>query len=160
MDDEFDAPQPATVAVTIRVARPGGTIEEITWGDGELVTSHLDGGGRSLRRRAVSVRPDGTVEVQDDGDEATPPGSFPVEVSTNVYGASIERTDLGEGIVVEKTLDDDGRLTCVRMRGPGGEEELTLLADGGRARSWRFAVHGRQTWDASNRCTEDRVVFR
>jgi hypothetical protein len=34
------------------------------------------------------------------------------------------------GLVVEKAFDDDGRLTHVRLRGPWGEEALSLLPDG------------------------------
>ena len=86
----------------------------------------------------------------------------PIETESlvNAYGASIERIDYGEGLVVERSYDDDTRLREVSVSGPWGRQTMAVRADDRRTLRWEAApLVGTESWDDGGPRTPQTVSY-
>jgi hypothetical protein len=163
MPEHRELPTP-TASITIRVAAPDGSVQEFLWQDGNVVTSQYDAQGKLCERSAVAMDATGDVDV----DATTTPTSASCHAGhaaqghplITVRGTEVTHTDVMDGLRVDKTFDEQGRLCGVHLSGPWGEETLSLLADGSSNRTWRLtSLHGTEAWDAGHHRTSYEIVM-
>ncbi|MFN0028986.1 MAG: hypothetical protein ACKV2O_17630 [Acidimicrobiales bacterium] len=131
--------------------------------------------GTETSRWDLQIRPDGSVvvrrNVRPDHEGAQIQGDPAEGVWTEVaadscrrwdnpYGSSVITEEFLGCIVMEQSLDDDGRLRSVRVRSPAGVDTMELHPDCSRNRTWTACVHeGSQHWNEAGQLTNQVVRF-
>jgi hypothetical protein len=152
------------VSTTVRVDRPDGTAVEVVRSDrGEITHTVYAPDGAIQERTVAGFGETGEVAVVrsgGSGEDLRPAAPVSVAASSNPYGLVVERSEYGDGLLIEESFDDEARLRRVTVRGPWGSQVLAVRADGSRSLSWDTALHrGTQCWDAAGRRSSYEVTF-
>ncbi|MDH3679457.1 MAG: hypothetical protein OEV40_05835 [Acidimicrobiia bacterium] len=163
MSGSEQGPTADDLTTTVRVDRPDGTsTTTVRTADGRIEIDRRGSDGEVVGRFEIELASTGVVVIEH------PPGHSPaqriepasVEVVRNLYGATVETVDYPGLAVVENTLDNDGSLRSVALRGEWGTQDVELVADGSRVLSWDSLPHcGRARWDAGDRLEHFDVTF-
>lgn len=143
----------ARVTVVSTVSKPDGSRAETTLADtGDVRIAQGGPDGRLEVVLEAHIDSSGSVAVlvrDDPGGGLSVAAPLASTSQTNAYGTTVERRVYPAELTVERTIDDDGRLTHVSLSGPWGAHAATLRADGSGEHHWRFAgCGGRRSWDA------------
>lgn len=158
------------------IDRADGTASEVIRDlEGTISGATFDHHGAETSRWDLQIKPDGAVVVRrnvrpDHQGAPTRVGTDEgvwTEVAAdscrrrdNLYGSSVITEEFLGSIVVEQSLDDDGRLRSVRVRSPAGVDTVELHPDGSRSRTWTACVHeGSQRWNEAGQLSHQVVRF-